>query len=54
MLDHGIKVEKGHDVYDSGTKMDVWIQTPHGKRFSRVCLLLDKSLILSGKWPLKE
>ena len=34
MLDPGIKVEKGYDVYDSGTELDVWIQTPHGKPFA--------------------
>ncbi|KAG0504780.1 hypothetical protein M758_N018300 [Ceratodon purpureus] len=37
MLDPGIKVEKGYDVYDSGTELDVWIQTPHGKPFAGEC-----------------
>jgi hypothetical protein len=33
MLDPGIAVEKGYEVYDSGSELDVWIQTADGKPF---------------------
>ncbi|XP_043806992.1 alpha-glucosidase 2 isoform X2 [Manihot esculenta] len=33
MLDPGIKCEEGYFVYDSGSKIDVWIQTAEGRPF---------------------
>lgn len=34
MLDPGIKVERGYEAYDTGSDLDVWIQTPGGKPFA--------------------
>lgn len=33
MLDPGIKVEEGYEAYDSGSQLDVWIQTATGKQY---------------------
>jgi hypothetical protein len=33
MLDPGIKVEDGYEIYDSGTEADVWVQSQNGKPY---------------------
>ncbi len=33
MIDPGVKYEKGYFVYDSGTKLDVWVKNAQGKDF---------------------
>jgi alpha-glucosidase len=33
MIDPGVKVEQGYDVYDSGTERNVWVQTKDGKEY---------------------
>jgi len=46
MLDPGIKAEKGYEVYDSGSELDVWIQTADGKPFVGTLLLWHVSEML--------
>lgn len=33
MLDPGIAVEKGYEAYDTGSELNIWIQTADGKPF---------------------
>lgn len=44
MLDPGIKCEEGYFVYDSGSKIDVWIQTAEGRPFIGVYLVFVQKL----------
>lgn len=37
MLDPGIKVEDGYEIYDSGTEADVWVQSQNGKPYIGEC-----------------
>lgn len=41
MLDPGIKVEKGYEIYESGSEANIWVQAQNGKPYIGKCYYID-------------
>lgn len=41
MLDPGIKVEEGYEVYESGSEANVWVQAQNGKPYIGASMTLE-------------
>jgi len=55
MIDPGVKVDAGYDVYNSGTKQDVWLKDPsgkeyHGKVWPGDCAFPDFTMPRTQQW----
>ncbi|WP_425499855.1 TIM-barrel domain-containing protein [Cerasicoccus fimbriatus] len=55
MIDPGVKLEEGYEVYDSGTAKDLWIKTADGKAYEGpvwpgLCVFPDYTMPETREW----